>query len=121
MIFVARTNIPVSLAGIQAATTVPMMICHSVLQTFDYDLAITSITDGHKQGVGGLHPWGFGCDFQPAKWHAPPLDSVYFHPRDLADGKKIRDALKAALFLECDLVLERTHYHLEVDVKKKFS
>lgn len=98
-------RVPVQLIGLTPQMVLCDLICDSVFKAFGIDPGITSNTEG-KHGRKSLHYKGFARD--------------YDIPDDLSPNtrKDLRDALVLALGgadSEFDVVIERTHVHVEWD------
>ncbi len=91
----------VKLEGLRPEALAGMVVVDSVMQRFDRELTVTSITDGRHM-PGSLHAKGraFDCRF----WDFPP-----------AMRARLVDDLRAALRDEFDVVLESDHIHVEWD------
>jgi hypothetical protein len=75
------------------------MIAEHVFRSNDSPLVVTSLNDA-KHSNGSLHYRGRGADLRI--WY-------------LADPRACADALRDALHDDFDVVLEKTHIHLEYD------
>ena len=91
----------VKIQGMSNEMLIGMMVVDTVLPTFGQEVVLTCGVDGtHK--VGSAHYRGDAGDFRT--W-------------DLQTPEEAVRALKAALGSDFDIVLHRTHLHVEYDPK----
>lgn len=93
-----------SIAGLQPETAIGMVIVNGTFQAEGLDgITITSCTDG-KHSIGSLHYVGYAFDIRT---------------KDYEDGLVNKVALKCrtALGAEWDVVIEKTHLHVEYQPK----
>lgn len=89
------------LRGVAPELVLAVVACERVYAKHGYELVVTSVTDGdHKPG--SLHHIGCAVDLR-----LPPTDP----PAMVA-------ALRNALGIEFDVVLEKDHIHVEYDPKR---
>ena len=94
----------VKLFGIQPEVVLAATVVASVYSEFDNaECVITSITDG-DHGNNSLHYKGFAIDFRTRHIPMGMLDTL-------------RSRVQACLGDDFDIVLERTHLHVEYDSK----
>jgi hypothetical protein len=95
----------VALNGVQPEIVVAIMVCDAVLAARGIDTVLTSVTDG-VHSPGSYHYAGFAFDLRT--W---AVDS---------DRSKLElvDAIREALTDEFDVVLEHSHIHVEMDLRK---
>jgi hypothetical protein len=93
----------VSLRGVKPETVAGMHIADGVCNDRFYELVITSVTDG-KHSPNSLHYVGYAFDMRT---------------RDLSqvDKKNLAVDLREALGQEFDVVVEKTHIHVEFQPK----
>ena len=94
----------VRVRGVRPETVLAMMIAESILSERHIEFTITSCTEG-KHSRGSLHYSGGAFDMRS---------------RDMSSQlQKIRivDDLKEALGIDFDVVLEKTHIHVEFQPK----
>ena len=93
----------VSLRGVQPETVAGMLIADGVCNDRMYELVVTSTTDG-KHSTGSLHYVGHAFDMRT---------------RDLStrDAQALAGALRESLGQEFDVVVEKTHIHVEFQPK----
>ena len=87
----------VKLAGIRPETVVAMIIADQVYASHDKAFVITSVTDG-KHSNTSLHY--IGCAFDCR---------IY----DDINNEALRDEIKGKLNVDFDVVLEKSHIHVE--------
>ena len=96
----------VNMSGLRPEMAIVISIAESVIQEFEpaVGLVITSALDG-KHSRASLHYVGFALDFRT---------------RELPEELKISfaDELRIALGRQYDVVLEKTHLHVEFQPKK---
>ncbi len=97
----------VKFTGLSAQISVAIYTAERIWERAGYDLTVTCISDG-KHKAGSLHYVG----------HAVDLRS-----RDIrdADLDQLITALRAALGYEFDVVVERTHIHVEWQPKEQLG
>lgn len=93
----------VKIKGIKPETTVGMMIVDSVYKSFNAELIVTAVTDGEHM-KGSLHYEGLAFDCRTHMFSKKMQDKVYL-------------AIKGALGSEWDVVMHKTHIHIEFDPK----
>ena len=134
MIFVKKgLRQAVSTCGIIAPVPLVIQICHdTIYKLHGYSMALTSLTDGdpHAVGTGGYHPWGMAWDWQCAEVEnvaggpkVARLEYSYFKPDDMEVWvvDSIVRTLRETLPVEVDIVVEKNHFHGEIEIKKKFT
>ena len=93
----------VQIRGLRAEMAVALIIANEVCEKLGVEMVITSCTEG-KHSWGSLHVSGGAFDFR--KW-------------EFSDGGiEARKMLKKKLGAEFDVVLERTHIHVEFQPKE---
>lgn len=93
----------VSIAGLNPCMRRALIECDRVMKKYGVDFVITSGLEG-VHSAGSLHYYGFAIDART---------------RDLEDNlQSAYTELKASL-LEYDVVLERTHLHIENEIAFK--
>ena len=93
----------VRIFGVKPEIVLALQIAESVWQAqCGQPLVVTSVTDGRHMPES-LHYQGLAADLR--------LPSV-------PDLEALRSALAVALGPEFDVILERDHYHLELDIKE---
>lgn len=94
----------VRITGLRNEALFATTVAQSIFVDEGYDMTITSGTDG-SHSRGSKHYCG---------------DAFDLRTRHLASGMaaKIRDKLAEALGEEFDVILERTHIHVEFDPKR---
>ena len=93
----------VKVSGIKPELVIALHICESLWASYHgQPLVVTSIKDG-KHMVGSKHYDGLAADLRL--------------PKDV-DLPLLRNMLAAALGPEFDVVLEKSHIHLELDPKE---
>lgn len=93
----------VSVRGVQPELILGLRIVESVLDSFDIELVVTSITDGSHM-ANSLHGFGLAADIRSRDIPKDKLDFVVA-------------SCRRALGKEFDLVVEADHLHLEYDPK----
>lgn len=93
----------VKLNGVKSVIVTAMLIVDSVYAKYGKELVVTSVMDG-KHMVGSKHYDGEAFDCRI--W--------YFETHEL---ESVRKDIVEALSDEFDVVLEKTHYHIEFDPK----
>ena len=90
--------------GVQPETVYAMGVTAELLREHDIEFVITSIMDGvHKEG--SRHYLGFAFDFR-------------IRQMDPGQPIQIKTLLQENLGADYDVILEKTHLHVEVDVKR---
>lgn len=101
-------RVPVRIAGIRPELMMGLMICDRVMiELFDTDIVLTSITDG-KHSRGSLHYAGQAGDIRSR--HMTPKDASYF-----------LIGCEERLGVDFDIILEAAHFHLEYQPKEPFD
>lgn len=91
----------VNLLGLRPEALLGMMVAASVLPKYGQELIVTSVVDGiHKRSSAHASGRAFDCRI----W-------------SLANPERAVRELKIALGDEFDVILERTHIHIEWDPK----
>ena len=93
-----------SLAGLQKEMRPALIIAAEVYGKFKQELYVTSGTDG-SHSPGSLHYYGFALDLRHKFWVKAERLAVYL-------------TLKQKLPFPFDVVLEKTHIHVEYDFTK---
>jgi hypothetical protein len=97
---------PCLIAGIQPEIVLAIMIADQLWSRkfSTHDFVITCVTDSHKENLESLHNFGMAFDMRT---------------RQLEEWQKSQFAveLQALLGSEYDVVLEKTHIHVEFDNK----
>lgn len=99
----------VTVGGVKPEAVLAMMVVAGVYQNMGHKHTITSVTDG-KHKTGSLHYSGFAFDNRT--W----ADDSGTQLPD-ADKEKLAQAIRKALGSEFDVVVEKTHIHVEFDPK----
>jgi len=94
----------VKINGIKPELTIGIIIANSVYKDHNYDLVITSVTDG-KHSRTSLHYVGFAFDTRTRN-----VSKI--------DLPLIQKDLQEALADEFDVVLEKDHFHIEFQPKR---
>jgi hypothetical protein len=96
-----RLKTGVKMEGVQPEIVLALCVADAVLRSKGFDLVVTSIADG-KHSANSLHYSGRAADVRS---------------RDIPVGERhaVREALEFALGQEFDVVLEKDHYHIELD------
>ena len=99
----------VKVDGISKEIINAMAITEAVLMdNFGYELTVTSVTDGtHKEG--SKHYEGKAFDIRTWEFHEPGIQL----PKE--EKEMIAGYLQDALGDDFDVVVERTHIHIEYD------
>lgn len=100
----------VRLEGVKPETVLAIMVAQSVFVKAGHKFTVTSISDG-KHRKGSFHYSGFAFDIRTwADNHGTQL------PDRIKEflAQKLRDALGE----EFDVVVEATHIHVEMDVRR---
>jgi hypothetical protein len=94
----------VSLNGVQPEMSVGLSIVVNTYHRLGHDCTVTSCTDG-VHSSGSLHYVGLAMDFRT---------------RDVPEGKRsqLRGAVASSLGDDFDVILEKTHLHVEFDPKQ---
>ena len=94
----------VKIMGVQPETVYAMSVTAELLREHDIGFVITSIMDG-VHARGSRHYLGYAFDFRT---------------RDMAHGQpiQIKTLLQENLGADYDVILEDTHIHVEMDVKR---
>lgn len=91
----------VSLRGMQPQVLLAVQVALQAYTDAGYDLVITSCTDG-KHSRGSRHYVGLAVDFRIRHVDKESLPEIY---------RRIKEALGT----EYDVILEKTHIHVEYD------
>ena len=95
----------VSLKGLNPPMSIATQVICGVYGNHGFAICtLTSVADG-KHSRGSKHYIGNACDYRTVK-----MDKTY-------DWESVRDDIANALGDEFDVVLERTHLHVEFDPK----
>ena len=97
--------IPVSLAGLQPQMVLGLVIAEGVYKTYGVELVITSGSEG-KHGVASLHYVGLAVDIRRRDFTT------------VAVVEEVALKLRRNLGKEFDVVVERTHIHIEYQPKR---
>jgi hypothetical protein len=100
----------VGIRGIQPETAVAISIVHNILAAHGIDCVITSIADG-KHGHGSLHYVGKAFDVRHGGDGTPQTYGGAFIAPILRP--KLQNEFQNALGDEFDVILEKTHFHIE--------
>ena len=92
----------VTVNGIELEMSVVLPVVASVFHQYGYDCIVTSCTDG-KHSDNSLHYVGLAMDFRTR------------HIDKTAHLNIIADDIREALTDEYDVIIERTHIHIEFD------
>ena len=97
----------VRIHGIKPEMVVALLAIDQIWGFHGYDPVITSAVDG-KHSRGSLHYVGLALDIRS---------------RDIPSEKRfeLADELKKALGADFDVVLERTHFHIEFQPKEPYT
>ena len=93
----------VRIRGLRAEMAIALIMANEVCEKLGVEMVITSCTEG-KHSWGSLHFSGGAFDFR--KWAFSD------------GGSEAREMLKEKLGAEFDVVLERTHIHVEFQPKE---
>lgn len=91
----------VSVVGIQSELVFGLMVAQMVYAERGEPLVITSVTDGEHNPLS-YHPAGYAADLR----------------LPVSDFEVVVDTLRHRLGPEWDVVLEDTHIHIELDIRK---
>ena len=91
------------LSGLDVSMRHALIAADKIWTKAGEELVVTSGLDG-KHSVGSLHYYGFALDFR----------TRYF---DTATAKTVLGALRASLSEDYDVILHKSHIHVEYDPK----
>jgi hypothetical protein len=96
-----RLKTGVKLEGVRPEIVLALCVADSLFRSKGYDLVVTSIADG-KHSPNSLHYRGLAADLRS---------------RDIPAARhhQMRESLEVALGDEYDVVLEKDHFHIELD------
>jgi hypothetical protein len=97
--FAKGVNIPVRLFGARPEIGIILQVASGVFTHFGKDCVVTGMMEG-KHGANSLHYVGLAVDLR--KNHI-----------DAALHAKVKERLIEALPIDCDVVVEKTHFHIE--------
>ena len=96
---------PCLIAGVQPEIVLAIMIAESLwYREFSYDFVLTCVTDSHKHDQESLHNFGLAFDMRTRELVAVQI-------------MDFSDELRRCLGSEYDVVVEKTHIHVEFDNK----
>jgi len=94
----------VKICGIKPELMLALIVCNDIYRRYGQDLVITSVIDG-RHSYKSAHYSGNGAD----------LRTRYFKSKIL---KKVVKAIKEALTIDFDVVVEDDHIHIEYQPKR---
>lgn len=94
----------VSIIGVKPELITAFLVVDSIYKKEGFDLVITSVSDG-KHGVHSLHKYGYAFDIRV--WGM-----------DTEKIKKIAEKIRQALTHEFQVIIEKDHIHIELELRK---